>query len=72
MYENRIRHLTEMHEVLDKKIDNMEKNHAHIDEIHVQEWKKQRLHIKDELSKLYRLQYEASMSREDAEWHDDR
>ena len=72
MYENRIKHLEEMHYSLDKKIDDMEKNHPHVDEVHVHEWKKQRLHIKDEISRLRRLQFEATAGRETDEYYDDR
>lgn len=71
MYEGRIKHLEQMHSDLDKRIDDMERNHPHVDEVHVHEWKKQRLQIKDELSKLRRLQHE-SIGREMDEWPDDR
>lgn len=71
MYEGRIKHLEQLHSDLNKRIDDMERNHPHVDEVHVHEWKKQRLHVKDELSKLRRLQHE-SMSREMDDWPDDR
>ena len=51
MYENRIRHLEEMHQILDKKIDAVEKTGA-FEDTHLTEMKKQRLHIRDEISKL--------------------
>lgn len=57
MYENRIKHLEEMHQILDKKIDALEKTGAFEDN-QLMEMKKQRLHIRDELSKLRRKQYE--------------
>ena len=51
MYENRIKHLEEMHRVLDKKIDTLEKNGLYED-LHLEELKKQRLHLKDEIAIL--------------------
>lgn len=72
MYEGRIKHLEQLHYDLNKRIDDMEKNHPHVDETHVHDWKKQRLRIKDELSRLRRLQHEATMSRELDDWPDDR
>lgn len=57
MYENRIKHLEEMHRVLDKKIDVLEKTGTFEDN-QLHEMKKQRLHYRDELAKLRKLQYE--------------
>jgi hypothetical protein len=57
MYENRIRHLEEMHQILDKKIDAVEKTGA-FEDTHLTEMKKQRLHIRDEISKLKHRQAE--------------
>lgn len=57
MYENRIRHLEEMNKILDKKIDTLEKTGT-FEDTQLMEMKKQRLHIRDELSKLRRKQYE--------------
>ena len=57
MYENRIKHLEEMHRILDKKIDVMEKTGTFEDN-QVHEMKKQRLLYRDELAKLRRLQHE--------------
>lgn len=51
MYENRIKHLEEMHQILDKKIDGLEKTGAFSDN-GINELKKQRLRLKDELSIL--------------------
>ena len=51
MYENRIKHLEEMHRVLDKKIDTLEKNGLYED-LHLEELKKQRLIYKDEIAIL--------------------
>ena len=58
MYEKRIEHLNEMHKVLDKKIDDHERNHPGTEEILVTEWKKERLKLKDEIRRLTRLQWE--------------
>lgn len=57
MYENRIRHLEEMHQILDKKIDAVEKTGA-FEDTHLTEMKKQRLHIRDEIIKLKHRQAE--------------
>ena len=51
MYENRIKHLEEMHRVLDKKINTFEQNGLYED-LHLEELKKQRLHFKDEIAIL--------------------
>ena len=51
MYENRIKHLEEAHRALDKKIDNLEKNGLYED-LHLEELKKQRLLLKDEIVML--------------------
>jgi uncharacterized protein YdcH (DUF465 family) len=57
VYENRIKHLEEMHRILDKKIDVMEKTGTFEDN-QLNEMKKQRLLYRDELAKLRKLQYE--------------
>ena len=57
MYENRIKHLEEMHRILDKKIDVMEKTGTFEDN-QLNEMKKQRLLYRDELAKLRRLQHD--------------
>jgi len=57
VYENRIKHLEEMHRILDKKIDVMEKTGTFEDN-QLHEMKKQRLLYRDELAKLRRLQHE--------------
>lgn len=57
MYESRIRHLELMHESLDKRIDGMEKT-GKFDDLTLAQLKKQRLHLKDQLSDLRRKQYE--------------
>jgi len=57
VYENRIKHLEEMHRILDKKIDVMEKTGTFEDN-QLHEMKKQRLLYRDELAKLTRLQHD--------------
>jgi uncharacterized protein YdcH (DUF465 family) len=57
MYENRIKHLEESHRVLDQKIDTLEKNGL-FEDIKMQELKKQRLLLRDELAILRRKQWE--------------
>jgi uncharacterized protein YdcH (DUF465 family) len=51
MYEMRIKHLEEAHRALDKKVDTLEKNGLYED-LHLEELKKQRLHLKDEIAIL--------------------
>jgi len=57
MYENRIKHLEEAHRVLDQKIDSLEKNGL-FEDIKMQELKKQRLLLRDEIAILRRKQWE--------------
>jgi len=57
MYENRIRHLEQMHEALDKQIDGMEKT-GKFDDAYLNNLKKQRLQLRDQLAELRRKQYE--------------
>ena len=48
MYENRIKHLEEAHRALDKQIDTLEKTGLYED-LKLEELKKQRLRLKDEI-----------------------
>jgi uncharacterized protein YdcH (DUF465 family) len=48
MYEHRIKHLEEMHRVLDKRIDGLEKTGV-FEDTTLEVLKKQRLHLRDEL-----------------------
>jgi hypothetical protein len=48
MYEHRIKHLEEAHRALDKQIDNLEKNGL-FEDLKLEELKKQRLRLKDEI-----------------------
>lgn len=55
MYENRIKHLDEAHRALNKQIDTLEKNGLYED-LKLEELKKQRLLLKDEIAILKRRQ----------------
>jgi uncharacterized protein YdcH (DUF465 family) len=55
MYEMRIKHLEEAHRALDKKVDTLEKNGL-FEDLKLEELKKQRLHLKDEIAILKRKQ----------------
>jgi hypothetical protein len=57
MYESRIRHLEQMHQVLDKQIDGMERTGV-FDDQHLHTLKKQRLQLRDQLADLRRRQHE--------------
>lgn len=58
MYEKRIKHLEELHRVLDKRIDALEKSGV-FEDTTLEVLKKQRLHIKDEIADLNKKQEEA-------------
>jgi uncharacterized protein YdcH (DUF465 family) len=57
MYESRIKHLEELHRVLDKRIDGMESTGV-FEDTTLEVLKKQRLHLKDETAILKRKQEE--------------
>jgi uncharacterized protein YdcH (DUF465 family) len=69
MYENRIAHLKESHRVLDEKITLHEKEHPHSESMLVQDWKKQKLMLKDEIRKMERLQWEHDHETVDLDDH---
>lgn len=48
MYENRIKHLEEAHRVLDKQVDDLEKTGL-FEDLKLEELKKQRLRLKDDI-----------------------
>jgi uncharacterized protein YdcH (DUF465 family) len=48
MYEQRIKHLEELHRVLDKRIDGLESTGV-FEDVTLEVLKKQRLHLKDEI-----------------------
>jgi uncharacterized protein YdcH (DUF465 family) len=51
MYEHRIKHLEELHRVLDKRIDGMESTGV-FEDTTLEVLKKQRLHLKDEIAAM--------------------
>ena len=51
MYEQRIAHLEEAHKMLDKKINTMEKTGI-FEDFNLQELKKKKLHLKDQIELL--------------------
>jgi len=57
MYEHRIKHLEEMHRVLDKQVETLERTGVFGDE-RIQNLKKERLRIKDEIAIMKRKQWE--------------
>jgi len=69
MYENRIAHLKESLRVLDEKIILHEKEHPHSESTLVQDWKKQKLMLKDEIRKMERLQWEHDHETVDLDDH---
>ena len=62
-YKAKIKHLEEMHRVLNKRIDDMERNHPHVEVEKLTNLKKQKLQIKDEIGRLTRLQWEEDNER---------
>jgi hypothetical protein len=62
-YKGRIKHLEEMHKLLDKQITEMQMNHPGVDVEHLAELKKKKLLLKDEINKLNRLQWEEENER---------
>ena len=57
MYDNRIKHLEEAHRALDKQIDTLEKNGL-FEDLNLEELKKQRLRLKDNIVILKHKQLE--------------
>jgi uncharacterized protein YdcH (DUF465 family) len=51
MYQNRIKHLEEAHRALDKQIVNLEKSGL-FEDLKLEDLKKQKLHLKDEIAIL--------------------
>lgn len=62
--------MTESHHLLDKQIADMERNHPHVEEKKLQDMKKQKLMLRDEIARLQRLQYEHDRESLD-HWDDD-
>lgn len=57
MYENRIKHLEEAHRALNKQIDTLEKTGL-FEDLKLEELKKQRLRLKDEIVILKNKQHD--------------
>jgi hypothetical protein len=57
MHEDQIRYLEEKHQTLDRRIDGLEKTGA-FDDLHLQDLKKQRLRLRDEITKLTNSQWQ--------------
>ena len=62
-YKSKIKHLEEMHKLLDKQINEMQTNHPGVDVEHLAELKKKKLQLKDEISRLNKLQWEEENER---------
>ena len=58
MYKAKIKQLEESHKILNKQIDDMERNHPHVEEVKLAEMKKKKLLIKDEIARLNKLQWD--------------
>lgn len=65
MYKEKIKHLEEMHRVLNKQIDDMERNHPHVEVDKLSEMKKHKLALRDEISRLNKLQWDHDHERVD-------
>jgi hypothetical protein len=63
IYKGRIKHLEEMHKLLDKQITEMQANHPGVDIEHLVELKKKKLQLKDEIGRLTKLQWEEENER---------
>jgi uncharacterized protein YdcH (DUF465 family) len=63
MYREKIHQLQEAHRTLNKQIDDMERNHPHVEVEKLSEMKKRKLQIKDEISRLTKLQWEEDTQR---------
>lgn len=58
MYKAKIKQLEESHKILNKQIDDMERNHPHVEEAKLSELKKKKLLIRDEIARLNKLQWD--------------
>ena len=65
MYQNKIKHLEEAHRILNKQIDTMERTGIY-DDLKIEELKKQRLRLKDEIV-ILKHKHEAIMQEAQAE-----
>ena len=69
-YKTKIAELEKQHHKLNVEIDKMEKNHPGVDTLRVASTKKERLALRDEISRLNRLDWEDKYERVD--FDDDR
>jgi hypothetical protein len=65
MYKAKIKNLEEMHRTLNKQIDDIERNHPHVEVEKLADLKKKKLSIKDEISRLNKLQWDHDHDRVD-------
>ena len=65
MYQNKIKHLEEAHRILNKQIDTMERTGIY-DDLKIEELKKQRLRLKDEIV-ILKHKHEAIMQEAQAQ-----
>ena len=65
MYKAKIKNLEEMHRTLNKQIDDMERNHPHVEVDKLADLKKKKLAVKDEISRLNKLQWDHDHERVD-------
>ena len=65
MYQNKIKHLEEAHRALDKQIDSMERTGIY-DDLKIDEMKKQRLRLKDDIV-ILKHKHEAVMQEAQAQ-----
>jgi len=65
MYQNKIKHLEEAHRALDKQIDSMERTGIY-DDLKIDEMKKQRLRLKDDIV-ILKHKHEAVMKEAQAQ-----
>ena len=63
MYEHRIKHLEELHRVLNKRIDGLESTGI-FEDVTLEVLKKQRLHLRDELVILKQKQEEQNQEQQ--------
>lgn len=69
MYQHRIRNLENQHRDLDNQVDSLERTGV-FDDVQIENLKKQRLRVLDELTQLRKRQYE--QDHEIIDWDDDR
>lgn len=63
MYENRIKHLKDLHRSLDDQIFVLERDHPYTKQETLTEMKKRKLALRDEIARLERLEWEDQHER---------